>query len=510
MATSNFDVTANPGSGTVGGSLELLARFGASYGPQSRDSLAWWLYGGIPTPDRIAGIELDYVWNGDVDPSLIVTSKLPQYNLFPDPRAMSASNPWRKPPASSPQAYVTNGEGLTAGFAELATSTYEALIMGGGGALFGSADANAWDFIDESSVADPAKRQGASVWECKMALPADMKKALAAGDTVPLSVGWYTAGSGSGLNSDSAFLYFLDSAGNQLGVLEWIYDSIDLSLAWAFHSLTVDAIPLDTASIGVVVQWQIKNGDAGDTITRKICFPMVTNSLDATYRDGDTDGWIWTSTMNNSPSRESDLTVSTAVLEEVKEASGGRGLFTACLYDTNSPEGAPGVVSAWWTSPTRKSGSFSGGGGCVAMGLAIQLNQECPYTITLQHPPQGSDPAPYGLTINSYTMYATGTEPFSEDALGAKAAEPPSPPRVGDQIETPAGTLTVRRLLAADKVAAAKTAPQAPVAKSTKRKRTKLPDWVQAAHDAGFEDPQPATAPVGEPRPAPSMLPMPK
>ena len=395
----NIDSTTS-NTGVIGaGNITAQAKFGSTYASDAWGALCWWLYDGIPTPDKIAGIEVTWHWNGKLDPNLILTSKLPIYNLFADPRGMNGSNPWTR---TKDNVYTTNGydadNDLSATVPKVVCG-YEALSMAGANPAFGNADANCFTFV-AADQGVPAI--GVPVWGHKMALSSDIKKRLAAGDAIPLSAGWWVAAFTQGAGTDSAMIYIYDKAGNVLQTQTLYTELDDFSGAWAWYGGTIDQLDAAACNVEIYISWQT------ESTVRKLCFPMVSNTTDPTYYDGDSGGWEWTSTMNNSPSRETDLTVTEGVLDEYAGLNNGCIPLNVYLIASDDPanEVAPFYPIKIWDKPRYNSGHLSVTLEHPTSALAIWILLEgCDYALTFKAPDSGTTPECYGLTISSYTVY---------------------------------------------------------------------------------------------------------
>ncbi len=396
---------------TGDGTIVLQADWGSTIPAHDSGDLCYWLYGGIPpyqsqdTNPGISGIYVDSSWNLELDPSLIVTSKLPLYNLFSDPRGMASANPWTRPQDNNNTTTSDVSSDENAVVAKV-TTTYEPLSVSAGGELFGRADANAFVF---TGAQEGAPNIGVPVWGHKMALPDDIKKALAAGERIPLTVSWYIGAYGEGEGSDAAVLSVLDKAGDTLATLDIYSELANYGSAWTMYWATLDALPAEACNLELYLTWQ-----TGE-VTRFLCFPMVTNSDDPNYCDGDTPGWIWSATMNNSPSRQSDLTVT----REVLAAGDGIGVYLWPVDDRSANDGTP--VMAWSSGGGAPSDWFAVGAGsaqssaslhCTQIAIGIFLQSDYAWTFKTE---DGTDPpTPYGVTINNVTVFGAAGNPAGD------------------------------------------------------------------------------------------------
>lgn len=396
---------------TGDGQIILQANWGSTVPAHDSDAICYWIYNGIPTRDLISGVYLDGSWNLALDPARIVTSKLPVYNLFADPRGMASANPWTRTADNNLTTTQLPGADNNATVAKVTTS-YEPLIMSGGGEAFGNQDANAFLFV---AAGDGAPSIGLGTWGHKMALPDDVKKALAAGQGVPLGVGWWVAamgdpGASESTGYDAASLFIYDKAGVLLDTWQIYSELDDFSDGWVWYGGTYpgDFLPAEAANLELLLTWQTGGG-----VVRKLCFPQVTNSDDLDYHDGDSGGWIWTGAMNNSPSRQSDK----AVTETVLDAGDGIAVYCWPVDDRSGDDGWPlfawssgggaGAMDGFYLG--SGSGQMSAACKCTQLALGIFLDSD--YTWTFATENSSDPPEPYGLTINAVTVYGAAGNP---------------------------------------------------------------------------------------------------
>ena len=416
-------VTTDDNGHTIDG-LVALAKYGTTYSASKYlgndvgawGDVCWKLYGGVPTTHEIAGIECHAKWNGLLDESLIVTSMLPRYNLFADPRGMSGSNPWKRTKDNPVYGF---GDLETGAAVEKASTGYFHYDVGDNPSEYVvCGEYNAFTFIAPGGA---GPFLGSPVWGHKMALPADMKKALADGQTVPISVGMYIAAYNQAVGSefdDAGVLFVYDGAGNLLQTLTIFdgLDSYDGVGSWYYYSATLDALDPAAAYLELYITWQ--NNGSDYMIYRYLALPCVSNTTDPDnvegsmfYADGDTPGWQWSSAANSSPSREQDYIVTYRALGEVYVFD-HTGPLWATLFAADDPDAAPknGVPAtndqlAIWRNYKQSDEHLSFTCGRRGIGLSAAI-VGCPWTLQFKQPDTGYGNPPYGLVINDFTIYA--------------------------------------------------------------------------------------------------------
>jgi hypothetical protein len=251
---------------------------------------------------------------------------------------------------------------------------------------------------------------GFSNWTHKMALPADLKKATQAGGvTITASLWVWSYGSGAGI--DQGVLRALDANGHELAAATIFSGN---SGGWNGVSASL-ALPTNTASLDLAIQWQTHTDGL---LERGVAMPMVTNG-GYSYGDGDSDGWIWTGSTNNSASRESDLTVTQQVFAQIaEEFEFGDCPICVQIFSDDKPETvayhlpsqAPvnfqtymNIINGdeivnFTTSPWKEFAAS-------ALGISIFLNPNSPYSMQFVAPTSGAQPDPYGLIISNITVF---------------------------------------------------------------------------------------------------------
>jgi hypothetical protein len=478
------NVVAATNGATVDG-LAAQAKWGQTYASDAWGDICWWLYNGIPTNRKVAGFECRWKYNGLLDPSRVITGKMPAYNLFTDPRGLSGTNPWQAnkhqasehyarwatgwtpltPPNDTPSlgangftweddgtagggqgamGYATvaggavatvvvtvPGTGYTAapdvvfegggGSGAVATATVGSggvtgvSVSSGGSGYGGAYGAPFVSFVPKPTTTSPDTTIGYSYWSHKMSLPADLKKAVAAGGQEIAAV-FSLYGDGEGTGTDTGVLYAVDQNANYIASAT-LFDGFHLDWLWDFGHTENFELPPETASLELVIQWQTYNGS---TIKRMLCFPMVTNGNGGyTYADGDSDGWIWTGAMNNSQSRESDLNLTQQVFSMVEWGGEFRGCpIVAQLYASDSPQRPvyilPEQSGCTWDRLDNYHGTSSvdytaypmSELAASALALSVFLSPANPYSMQFVAPTTGDQPDPYGLVIEDFTIYA--------------------------------------------------------------------------------------------------------
>ena len=391
----SIDVTTANGGALGAGYIEAQAKWGASYmGSKypgmsygSCGVLMWRLYGGVDTADNIHTLSLTYEWNGDIDPALVTTNKLPLYNLFPDPRAMAGgtdSTTWQL------EAGDLNG---SAG-----QSPNRGMLEG----MTRRANYFNWDWGHAFQGMDA----GTASWDCAMAVPTALAAALKQHGGGLWSLGFWTAANRLA-STDRAIIICRDQAGDTLSETlidlpqgeEWVWVERDLS------------IPADTVEIQWVMNLELDpDGDGW----RRLSLPVLTNQGPnaAYYNDGFSEGWAWDGTPNASPSRETDLTVTSKVLAEVA-ANAGASPIQAVLFAADDPSNPrwfveyqgdtmlPKVLHTW-NAREKQAGTIHVKPGTSGIGLAVMV-AGCPYTLTFLQP-KAPIPESYGLKVTAYNV----------------------------------------------------------------------------------------------------------
>lgn len=408
----DFSVDATSGNtGVIGaGNITAQAKWGSTYAAAKAlgnlvgawGDVCWWLYGGIPIlgGDAIAGVELHYRWKGDLDPTLIKTNKLPLYNLFPDPRNQSGAQHWQLQDPDLKTPYKVKDVNA------------ETLEQHGGqpGAVL-SANAYRWD---GATFGELPTGYGALPWLWSLALPSEYQTKAKADGGIVLGLSLWTAGNGNG---DSVVIFAKDGQGNPIG------ESYGLGLPqspdWSYIT-SAGVFPAETSELVVVADVV-----PGPDNWRSMCFPYLgipDDQNNLIYQDGFSDGWEWSSKANDSPSRETDLTVTNKVLDAVKVFVGATPLW-ATLFASNDPgaepaAGVPALVDqlAFWADYEVASGYLSVEcGGYTGLGVSIAV-VGCPYTLQFSAPPDDPTMEPYGLVIDSITVYAAAG--MGDDGIG--------------------------------------------------------------------------------------------
>jgi hypothetical protein len=365
---------------------------------------------------------------------------------------------------SAPDVVISSYPPYYSGAAATCTVTDGAVtavtVSAGGSGYGGVYGAPSVTFVNKPSpAAAPDQTIGYSYWSHKMALPSDLKTALAAGLPVNIAVSFFLSGDGAGGGSDWGAIYAVDLLGDYIAAAQ-VFTVLSRDGAWQTIHMTDFGLPRATVSLELICQWQTYSGE---TITRLLALPMVSN-YGPTYYDGDFDGWVWDAKANDSPSRESDNTVMLGVLstlasgigltgvadeglnitrpEKVREAL-AKGLITGSLaakwqaYLDRSGVAPPQIFGAspivCQLYPSDDPGEVvlrlpeqaqtwdwigTGDGGVVidyegstnmapqtGLALSIFINPLMGYSLQLKAPASGTTPDPYGLVIDAITVF---------------------------------------------------------------------------------------------------------
>jgi hypothetical protein len=258
---------------------------------------------------------------------------------------------------------------------------------------------------------------GFEYWNCSMALPSDVQADAQITNGTTILVSMFTAGTNDG---DSMALLCRDANGN---VLNWTSVSLSADESWEWKDLFVEA-PAETTELLLMMGMAV-----GGTAWRRVCFPLVSNykpGVDDSYHDGLSQGWEWISGANNSPSRETDLSVTERVFALLKSYNHGDPIY-ATIFAADDPDGvakelAQGGKQAVayqvlheWHSNAKSSGDISLDVGRYGVGLRIGTTSmqasisAMPPALTFNPPATGNSPEPYGLTLSNLILIGEGT-----------------------------------------------------------------------------------------------------